>query len=188
MVESGGFLSQVNGALKADFRVCTECGICTAVCPAKPFMEFAPMRVVQLLLLETRSRLIAAPDAFACTNCGFCTQYCPVGLPVAELFDLLRDEIRKTDAHPKRQKQEKFTREVLKSVEQWGRLEASDFGWASASTKGGGLLGIFGRGEKRQPLSVIRDVPSVFDYFKRLRGEPVESAEAKGTDKKGKRR
>jgi heterodisulfide reductase subunit C len=183
------FSAEVEGALKADFRVCTDCGICTAICPARPFMEFAPMRMVQLLLLDARDRLVAAPDAFACTNCGYCTQYCPVSLPVAEFVDFLRDEVRKDGANTKRQKQEKYTREVLKNLDQWGRLEAGDLGWANATTKGGGgIFGVFGRGEKRQPLNVIRDVPSVFDFLKRLRGEPVEPPAAKEKDRKGKRR
>lgn len=183
------FLKRVNRTLKADFRVCTDCGICTAVCPAKTFMKFGPMRVIQLTLLDARDRLLDAPDAFACTNCSYCTQYCPVGLPVAELFDLLRDEIRKSDGNAKCAKQQKYTQEILKNLSQWGRLEAQDLGWGSGSSgKSGGLLSVFGRGEKRQPLNVIRDVPSVFDFLKRLRGEPSEPEQAKQKDKKGKRR
>lgn len=189
MSTRSGFLAEVNSALTADFRTCTDCGICSAVCPARAFMDFGPMRVVQLTLMGAGDRLLSAPDAFACTNCGVCTQYCPVGLPVAELFDFLRDRIRKSGHNPKFQKQAKFAQEVLKNLGEWGRLEPQDLGWApGGSAKRGGLRTIFGRGEKRQPLNVIRDVPSVFDFLKKLRGEWVETEPATSKDKKGKRR
>ncbi len=156
-------LGTVQEKLGADFRDCTECGICTAVCPVAGSMRYGPMRVVQLLLLGDEETLRSLPDFYVCTACDWCTQRCPEDLPVAELFSYFRSRWPDTEAaRPIRQK----VAQLLKAVEEWGRLEAEDLGWKVSRRRG-----LLGRGPRREPLQEIRDVPSYRHLFYRLRGE-----------------
>lgn len=79
---------------------CFQCGVCTATCPwglvrGDHLSVRSIMRGAQLGLLEDQETI------WLCTACGQCEIYCPRGVPIAEVFQGLRQllwERRKTPA------------------------------------------------------------------------------------------
>lgn len=190
------FMNVLNEKLHTDLRDCTACGICTACCPARNFMEYAPMRVIELARLGEKDRLVNSKDLYACTDCKLCTQRCPVNIPVAEVFDALRmAAVSSGAAQQLNKKKAEFYQNFLVQATAWGRLRPDeDIGWGNGGSKagaGGGLLGFLGgnKKEKREPLNSIRDVPSFYDMDRRLKGLPEpEPARAEPEKKRGKGR
>jgi Fe-S oxidoreductase len=89
----------------ADFDACTECGRCTAVCPANAVgKELSPRDLILDLqaLMHTSSDFsarqivgevkAASPEAlWACTTCGACVEACPVFIEqMPKIVDLRR--------------------------------------------------------------------------------------------------
>ncbi|MGH8103145.1 MAG: 4Fe-4S dicluster domain-containing protein [bacterium] len=173
------FMNQLNEKLHTELRDCTACGICTACCPSRNFMEYAPMRVIELARLGEKDRLLNSKDPFACTDCKLCSQRCPVNIPVAEVFDELRMMAVATGAAQQLNKRKAdFYQNFMAQAAAWGRLRPDeDIGWGGGPKTtgggGGGIRGFFGpKKEKREPLNSIRDVTSFFDFDRRLKGIP----------------
>ncbi len=167
------FLNWVRDTLGTDLRTCTLCGICTACCPARVNMEFAPMKIIELIRLGERDRVLTSKDLWECTDCKLCTQRCPVEIPVAEVLDVLRYLSLKESRTERSKSRVDFYARFLEQVKTYGRLEpGEDLGWGTPSRPGGGggVLGMFAKKQKREPLATIRDVPSFFEFYKKLHG------------------
>ncbi len=109
-------LADVSWKQALDAFTCTECGRCTAVCPATA--SGAPLAPRQLIL-DLRDRLYHHPEEqrngngndsepliatdvlWSCTTCMACVEACPVGIEhVSTIIDLRRNLVDQGDLDP----------------------------------------------------------------------------------------
>ena len=109
-------LADVTWKQALDAFTCTECGRCTAVCPATA--SGAPLAPRQLIL-DLRDRLYHHPEEqrngngndsepliatdvlWSCTTCMACVEACPVGIEhVSTIIDLRRNLVDEGDLDP----------------------------------------------------------------------------------------
>jgi len=124
---------------RLDLYSCTECGRCTADCPANMSGKgLSPMLIVDDLRDhalagggddELVSKVIAQEHLWECTTCGACVHACPVGIsPLSKILELRRGEVLMQDRYP-----EGFI-EVFKGLERkanpWGLPGSSRADWA----------------------------------------------------------
>ena len=77
-------------AIAVDYRICYQCGQCTAACPSGADLHSGPRRVMRLLLAEQAEQLLDCEDIWRCTGCGACSAACPMDLDVAEALARVR--------------------------------------------------------------------------------------------------
>lgn len=70
--EAGIAVSSASQKIDRDEEVCTQCGMCTAICP------------VDALFLDVKSRKVVF-DKERCTACGLCIHVCPMRAMEAEV-------------------------------------------------------------------------------------------------------
>ncbi len=73
------------------FKLCYQCGLCTATCPWNLVRSFPPRRIMhqaQLGLVD-----FEAEDMWLCVTCGACVQRCPRGVELIDVFRALRRAI-----------------------------------------------------------------------------------------------
>lgn len=112
----------LNGVQLLNAYTCTECGRCTAECPANiTGKKLSPRKI----MMDTRDRIedvskiidekgkweddgkklvhdyISAEELWACTTCNACTQACPVNIdPLSIIMDLRRYLVMEQSAAP----------------------------------------------------------------------------------------
>lgn len=131
---------------------CTECGRCTAVCPANiTGKKLSP----RLILMKTRDRLeevgrnidknngkfeddgkkllndyITKEELWACTTCNACTEACPVLLdPLSIIFDMRRFLVMEQSAAP--QELNLMMTNVENNAAPWQYNQADRLKWAN---------------------------------------------------------
>ncbi|GAB0155624.1 (Fe-S)-binding protein [Chryseobacterium sp. Alg-005] len=130
---------------------CTECGRCTAVCPANiTGKKLSP----RLILMKTRDRLeevgrnidkngkfvddgkkllndyITKEELWACTTCNACTEACPVLLdPLSIIFDMRRFLVMEQSAAP--QELNLMMTNVENNAAPWQYNQADRLNWAN---------------------------------------------------------
>ena len=73
------------------FKLCYQCGICTATCPWHMVRSFPPRKMIhqaQLGLSEFESE-----DMWQCLTCGACVERCPRGVAIIDIMRALRRSI-----------------------------------------------------------------------------------------------
>ncbi|MBT8228468.1 MAG: 4Fe-4S dicluster domain-containing protein [Dactylosporangium sp.] len=74
---------------------CTNCGVCTAVCPAG--LDLLPRRLMHLVLLGAADRLRAETETiYSCLLCGLCEEQCPAGVRITDTMRALRHYCNRT--------------------------------------------------------------------------------------------
>lgn len=81
--EITNLLHAVDGA---SLRNCMQCGTCSAVCPAAPFMDYSPRALIELIASDLKPEVLASNAYWTCASCYLCTARCPRGINVAELM------------------------------------------------------------------------------------------------------
>lgn len=130
---------------------CTECGRCTAVCPANiTGKKLSP----RLILMKTRDRLeevgrnidkngkfeddgkkllndyITKEELWACTTCNACTEACPVLLdPLSIIFEMRRFLVMEQSAAP--QELNLMMTNVENNAAPWQYNQADRLNWAN---------------------------------------------------------
>ena len=77
-------------ALAAEYRICYQCGQCTAACPCGADLQSGPRRILRLLQAGQTEELLDCQDIWRCTGCGACSAACPMDLDVAAALTRLR--------------------------------------------------------------------------------------------------
>jgi len=73
------------------FRLCYQCGTCTATCPIARFTDvYRPNKIIHLAKLGIRD-LIFSDAVWLCVNCYACTERCPQGVKVADVMRALKN-------------------------------------------------------------------------------------------------
>jgi len=73
------------------FKLCYQCGTCTATCPIARFTDvFRPNKVIHLAKLGIRN-VVYSDAVWLCVNCYSCTELCPQGIKVADVMRALKN-------------------------------------------------------------------------------------------------
>jgi len=92
------------------FKLCYQCGTCTATCPVARFTDdYRPNILIQLAKLGIRN-VVYKDAVWLCVNCYSCTERCPQGVKVADVMRALKNMAIKEGYIPD------FTRGFLSNV------------------------------------------------------------------------
>jgi heterodisulfide reductase subunit C len=73
------------------FKLCYQCGTCTATCPVARFTDvFRPNKIIHLAKLGIRN-VVYSDAVWLCVNCYSCTERCPQGVRVADVMRALKN-------------------------------------------------------------------------------------------------
>ena len=75
------------------FRLCIECGCCSATCTAGNFIRFS-LRELQILIKRGENELVRE-NIKKCMLCGKCTLVCPRGVNTRNVVSLAREAFQK---------------------------------------------------------------------------------------------
>ena len=75
------------------FRLCIECGCCSATCTTGSFTKFS-LRELQILLKRGENE-DARENISKCILCGKCTLVCPRGVNTRNIVSLAKEAFRK---------------------------------------------------------------------------------------------
>ncbi len=73
------------------FKLCYQCGACTATCPWHMVRNFTPRRMIHQAQLGLSD--FEAEDMWLCVTCNACVQRCPRGVEIIDIMRALRRSI-----------------------------------------------------------------------------------------------
>jgi heterodisulfide reductase subunit C len=79
------------------FRMCIECGGCSATCTTGKFTEFS-LRELHILIKRGENEK-PREKIRECMLCGKCTLVCPRGVNTRNIIFLAREAFKKLDSH-----------------------------------------------------------------------------------------
>jgi heterodisulfide reductase subunit C len=79
------------------FRLCIECGCCSATCTSGNFTRFS-LRELQILIKRGENDE-AGKDIRKCMLCGKCTLVCPRGVNTRNVVTLARQAFQKSEKY-----------------------------------------------------------------------------------------
>lgn len=79
------------------FRLCIECGACSATCTTGQFTSFS-LREINILIKRGENKK-PAEKINNCMLCGKCILVCPRGVNTRNVIYLAREAFRKIDGH-----------------------------------------------------------------------------------------
>lgn len=105
---------------------CYQCGKCTAGCPMREDMDYAPNVVIRMLQTgseEMKEKVLRSFSIWVCLSCETCYSRCPMSIEIPKLMDFLREKsLESKKVHPKAKNIIAFHKSFLKSIEKTGRL------------------------------------------------------------------
>ena len=85
------FLEEVNEKINGvPIQRCYHCRKCTAGCPATPYMEYNPNRVIKMIQNGQREEVLNSSTIWLCMSCETCITRCPNEVDIARMMDVLR--------------------------------------------------------------------------------------------------
>ena len=69
---------------------CIQCGTCSGTCPAAPFMNHTPRRLIAMINHGLKDQVLASNTFWYCASCYECTVRCPSGIDIAALMYALK--------------------------------------------------------------------------------------------------
>jgi len=73
------------------FKLCYQCGTCTAACPWHMVRNFPPRKMIHQAQLGLSE--FEAEDMWQCVTCGACVERCPRGVAIIDIMRALRRSI-----------------------------------------------------------------------------------------------
>lgn len=84
-------------SMEPSFRLCIECGGCSATCTTGSFTRFS-LRELNLLIRRGENDQVFR-EIKKCMLCGKCTLVCPRGVNTRNVISLARQALRKNISH-----------------------------------------------------------------------------------------
>jgi len=92
------------------FKLCYQCGTCTATCPIARFTEvFRPNKIIHMAKLGIRDA-VYSDAVWLCVNCYSCTERCPQGVKVSDIMRALKNLAVEEGYNPE------FSKEFVKNI------------------------------------------------------------------------
>jgi len=127
-------LTPAEGLLRlrgVDVTPCTECGVCSDVCPVLSWMDVAPAELMIGAKKGAGQELLAHGSLWVCIDCRRCSESCPVGIDVARAMEGLRSLAHDTGRAPAQDPILRFHELFLREVARRGRLHGLSLMWRS---------------------------------------------------------
>lgn len=114
-------VAQVKKLSGADLSKCFHCRGCGPVCPVGKAMGIAPHGVIRLVQFGLREEVLASSAIWICLGCHTCSTLCPMAIDIAAVMDALRHLALEERVAPAEPEILEFHRQVLETVEHYGR-------------------------------------------------------------------
>ena len=115
------FGREVQNLAGTNLYACLQCRSCTAGCPFSEFMDYRPNGVIRLAQLGLKRDVLACSTIWLCVGCHTCSIQCPMAIDIAAVMDVLRQRALSEDAAVVEPDILSFHREVLNSIDRYGR-------------------------------------------------------------------
>ncbi len=116
-----GFIREVKERSGTDLSACFHCRCCAGGCPFIEAMDYSPHGVIRLAQLGMREEVLKSATIWTCVGCHTCSIACPMAIDMAAVMDALRGIAIESDAAIAEPDVLDFHREVLRSIERYGR-------------------------------------------------------------------
>jgi heterodisulfide reductase subunit C len=116
-----GFIREVKKRSGTDLSTCFHCRCCAGGCPFIEAMDYSPHGVIRLAQLGMREAVLKSATIWTCVGCHTCSIACPMAIDMAAVMDAMRQIAVETDAAIAEPDVLDFHREVLRSIERYGR-------------------------------------------------------------------
>jgi heterodisulfide reductase subunit C len=115
------FASEVKSRSGVDINMCWHCMSCGGGCPFLQAMDYEPNGVIRLVQLGLKKEALENSTIWLCVGCNTCSIQCPNAIDIAAVNDTLREMAIEEGLIVAEPDILKFHREVLHSIERYGR-------------------------------------------------------------------
>ena len=115
------FSKEIKRLAGTDFHTCLQCRSCSGGCPFSDYMDYMPNGVMRLVQLGLKTEALSCNTIWICVGCHTCSIQCPVAIDIAAVMDALRETALAEHADVPEPDILNFHREVLNSIERYGR-------------------------------------------------------------------
>ena len=102
-------------------NLCLHCRSCSGGCPFTDAMDLLPNHVLRLVQLNLEEEALQCSTIWVCVACNTCSTQCPMAIDIPAMMDTLRQLSIEKDVKISEPDVLAFHREVLKSIEKYGR-------------------------------------------------------------------
>ncbi|MBU2552664.1 MAG: 4Fe-4S dicluster domain-containing protein [Proteobacteria bacterium] len=102
-------------------RRCYACLTCSGGCPFYRAMDYGPHGIMRRVNMGLREEVLASNTIWLCVGCHTCSSVCPMAIDVAAVMDVLRVMALEQGTPVAEPDVLEFHREVLRSIEKYGR-------------------------------------------------------------------
>lgn len=115
------FTAEVTKQSGTNPGLCWHCLSCTGGCPFFQAMDIAPNNVIRLVQLGLKDEALRCSAIWVCVGCHTCSSECPQAIDISAIMDTLRQMALKEGIDAIEPDILQFHKEVLKSIERYGR-------------------------------------------------------------------
>lgn len=115
------FTVEVKNRSGVDFNRCFHCRSCACGCPFSKAMDYTPHEVIRLVQLGLKKEALTCATIWICVGCHTCAIQCPMTIDIAAVMDTVSQIALKEKAIIAEPDILNLHREVLNSIERYGR-------------------------------------------------------------------
>ncbi len=115
------FAKEVSERSGTNLNRCWHCLCCTGGCPFFHAMDIAPNAVIRMAQLGLKDEVLRCSTIWICVGCHTCSGECPQAIDMSAIMDTLRQMAIEEGVPAAEPDILGFHREVLKSIERYGR-------------------------------------------------------------------
>ncbi|MEW5724684.1 MAG: 4Fe-4S dicluster domain-containing protein [Thermodesulfobacteriota bacterium] len=116
-----GFMAEISRRAGTEAGACYQCFACSGGCPFYGAMDFGPHGIMRRLQYGLRDEVLSSNTIWLCVGCHTCSALCPMAIDISAVMDVLRVlALEEGRAVPEPAVLE-FHRQVLGSIERYGR-------------------------------------------------------------------
>lgn len=104
-----------------NFNACLHCRTCTNACPFTEGMDYPPNVLLRLIQMGQEQAALESSTIWVCVGCNTCCSFCPMAIDIPAVMDGLREMALEQKRNISEPDILNFHREVLNTVEKYGR-------------------------------------------------------------------
>ncbi|MBU4263309.1 MAG: 4Fe-4S dicluster domain-containing protein [Proteobacteria bacterium] len=115
------FSDEIRSLCGVNINTCLQCRTCASVCPFYEAMGHAPHTLFRKIQYGLRQEVLTSSAIWICVGCNTCASQCPAGIDIVAAMDVLRQLALEANMPIPEEDVLNFHREVLHSIERYGR-------------------------------------------------------------------
>jgi len=115
------FRSEIIKRSGVNLNLCWHCKCCSGGCPFSWAMDLFPNHVIRMVQLGLKREALTCSTIWICVGCHTCSVQCPMAIDLAAVMDALREVALEEKVNVPESDILNFHREVLNSIERYGR-------------------------------------------------------------------